>query len=309
MPGVSAGRSCASAAWWTAAIGSICIARSAIAQATPETCLARESAVRLDHVVVAVDDLERASGVWRNLGFRLKPGREHPNGIRNAHAKFPDGTELELLTVEEPSDELADWYHGFISGGGGGAFLSLSAGAVGDVARALGRAGLEATITRGSAFDYASFPPGHPLRQVFFIDYRDPVRDAPDVTEHSNGASGLREVGLEGPEGSRLPAALLELGGRSCGVMRHTAGFEGAVFGLANGRVILMTGGESGVYPRVRAVTLLSPGMEGDRLIPPGDAEGVWIRLAPEERRVYPSPASSLRNSATFARSSSGSSG
>jgi hypothetical protein len=281
VPGVSVGLARASFAGWAAAIGTVYLPRAAIAQAKPEVCLARESAVRLDHVVVAVDDLERASDVWRSLGFRLKPGSEHPNGIRNAHAKFADGTELELLTVEEPSDGLADWYQGFISAGGGGAFLSLSAGAIEDVARNLKRVGLEAMINRGAAFDYASFPPDHPLHQVFFIDYRHPVRDPAEVMGHANGASGLREVWLEVREGSRLPVALLELGARSCGVMRHSAGFDGSVFGLANGRVMLVTGDGSDVYPVVRAVTLLAPGIEGDRLIRPGDAEGVWIRFAP----------------------------
>ena len=58
----------------------------------------------LDHVVIAVNDLERAAERYRALGFSLKPGRPHSNGIRNFHAKFPDGTELELLTAPEARD-------------------------------------------------------------------------------------------------------------------------------------------------------------------------------------------------------------
>jgi hypothetical protein len=45
----------------------------------------------IDHVPVAVADLESAGEQYRALGFALKPGRPHANGIQNLHAKFPDG--------------------------------------------------------------------------------------------------------------------------------------------------------------------------------------------------------------------------
>lgn len=49
----------------------------------------------LDHINIAVVDLEAAAERYRDLGFSLKPGARHTNGIRNRHVKFPDGTELE----------------------------------------------------------------------------------------------------------------------------------------------------------------------------------------------------------------------
>jgi hypothetical protein len=33
------------------------------------------------------------------LGFTLKQGQLHANGLDNRHLKFEDGTELELMTV------------------------------------------------------------------------------------------------------------------------------------------------------------------------------------------------------------------
>jgi catechol 2,3-dioxygenase-like lactoylglutathione lyase family enzyme len=62
--------------------------------------------VGLDHIPIAVADLERAAERYRRLGFTLKPGRAHKNGIRNQHAKFADGTELELITAPEGRDSL-----------------------------------------------------------------------------------------------------------------------------------------------------------------------------------------------------------
>lgn len=87
------------------------------------------SSLSLDHVVIAVNDLEASAGKFRKLGFALKPGRFHANGIRNWHAKFPDGTEIELLTVPGARDDLTRKYCELLAEGDGGAFLALFPGA------------------------------------------------------------------------------------------------------------------------------------------------------------------------------------
>jgi hypothetical protein len=79
----------------------------------------------LDHIPIAVRDLDAAAARFRALGFVLKPGRPHANGIRNVHAKFPDGTELELITAPEGVDDLTRKYRAHLSQGDGPAFLAL----------------------------------------------------------------------------------------------------------------------------------------------------------------------------------------
>ena len=64
----------------------------------------------LDHIPIAVRDLDRAAADYRALGFALKPGRPHDDGITNQHVKFPNGTELELITAAEARDELTATY-------------------------------------------------------------------------------------------------------------------------------------------------------------------------------------------------------
>lgn len=83
--------------------------------------------VGLDHIPIAVNDLERAAQRFRALGFVLKPGRPHANGLRNEHAKFPDGTELELITAPEARDELTTKYRRHLAAGDGPAFLAFYA--------------------------------------------------------------------------------------------------------------------------------------------------------------------------------------
>ena len=81
----------------------------------------------LDHIPIAVRDLARAADDYRALGFALKPGRPHDNGIQNQHVKFPDGTELELITAPAARDALTTTYRRHLEDGDGPAFLALFA--------------------------------------------------------------------------------------------------------------------------------------------------------------------------------------
>jgi len=56
----------------------------------------------LDHVVVGVHDLPRATEDWRNLGLVATDGGSHPKrGTRNAIVRFPDQSFLELMGVAD----------------------------------------------------------------------------------------------------------------------------------------------------------------------------------------------------------------
>ncbi|ADZ70614.1 VOC family protein [Polymorphum gilvum] len=60
----------------------------------------------LDHVVVAVRDLEAAAAVWQALGFTLTPKARHPFGTANRLIQL-DGAFIELLAVEDAAS-IAD---------------------------------------------------------------------------------------------------------------------------------------------------------------------------------------------------------
>src|SRR5262249_22597724 len=64
------------------------------------------------HVVVAVNDLDRAIQDYRDLGFTVLRGGVHSNGAtHNALIAFQDGSYIELLasTGKEPTPGLTDW--------------------------------------------------------------------------------------------------------------------------------------------------------------------------------------------------------
>lgn len=70
----------------------------------------------VDHLVLAVRDLDRAAAFYERLGFRTTPRGVHPWGTHNRLVQFADRTFLELLTVGEPG-KIADAAPGAFSFG------------------------------------------------------------------------------------------------------------------------------------------------------------------------------------------------
>jgi peptidoglycan/xylan/chitin deacetylase (PgdA/CDA1 family) len=72
------------------------------------------TSLRLDHTPIAVRDLPAAIDQFHALGFTIKPGRPHQNGIENASIKFADGSYLELITSHDASDAVSREYQQFL---------------------------------------------------------------------------------------------------------------------------------------------------------------------------------------------------
>jgi hypothetical protein len=163
-----------------------------------------------DHIPLAVRDLDGALARYRALGFAIKPGRHHANGIRNAHVKFPDGSGLELITARAPVDPLTQRYVEFLAHGDGPAFLALRAPDHDRLAAALRRGGY--AFSEGGEVTNILEPA---LDRLFFVrDNRSPT-DRPRHFAHPNGASALRSVWIATEAGATLERFLVGLGGTS----------------------------------------------------------------------------------------------
>jgi catechol 2,3-dioxygenase-like lactoylglutathione lyase family enzyme len=235
--------------------------------------------VGLDHIPVAVADLEAASERYRALGFVLKPGRPHPNGIRNQHVKFPDGTEIELITAPESRDDLTATYRKHLANGDGAAFLALFVA--------------PATAARLEAPDY-----------VFFGGLNHSPTDRPEDFAHSNGADALVGVWIAGGDLARERRLLQALGARLAEQTAHVPTARTAtVATLPDGdEVVLLPASRQLVAGRpivgatirvknlatARRVLAAVPGLEFDAVLdrdagrvflPPTAAHGMWLEL------------------------------
>ena len=257
---------------------------------------------RLDHANVVVRNLAAARSDYERLGFTFKLGRLHDNSIVNAHVKFPDGTELELITAFERRDALAGRYLDLLSRGEGGAFFAMRADSVAAVLAALRR--YDTTLRADTAGAYISIddPPGWNLPELFVMRYLTPPVDSARHYTHANGAFALRAVWLALDSNDRAdlsafalrpaPAETAPLGREGARVARFTGG--SALYTMPRAArdsgVTRILGVTIAVRDAASASQLLQERMrqpfvvrESSRgravLIPPELARGIWIEL------------------------------
>lgn len=160
---------------------SLLLSRSAIAQ-TPAPLV-----VGIDHIPVVVANLEKTEVDFRRMGFAIKPGRPHADGIHNAHVKFPDGTEIELITAPAAVDALTTEYVEKIKNSEGPIYFGLYAPDRTSLAAKLRTSGFPAQDDNG----ILTFPSSSPLHPLFFGGRNKTPTDKPEYFAHANSAVRL----------------------------------------------------------------------------------------------------------------------
>ena len=243
----------------------------------------------LDHIPIAVRDLARAADDYRALGFALKPGRPHDNGIQNQHVKFTDGTELELITAPEARDALTRTYRRHLEQGDGPAFLALFAP----------RRSYAAERLKAAKIDL----PGAGLGYLFLSGRNASPTDRPEHFAHANTAQSLIGVWLAPDDPSRERRALEALGAtfaeadvRVPAPMRATIARlpEGDVVFLPRARQLVAGRPIVGATLRVGSLdtarTILARGQQPlpdvvasrsgrSIFLPPSRTHGLWLEL------------------------------
>ena len=226
---------------------------------SPQSCPAPPDTPRLDHVILVVRDLHAATAAFRAHGFRIKPGRPHPNGLLNNHVKFRDGSEIELMTVRgTPGDAMARGYAEMLAAGEGGVYLALRTDRPEAVRRAAAHAGLALRDRPYGAGRFLSFP-SSPAAALFLTSGFAPVIDGAAVVAHDRDVTGLNEVWIEG--GPALERLLEALGARACGSAPRSDGVPGRRWALSHGTIVVVEPAP-GRRPRVigAALGLAGPG-------------------------------------------------
>jgi catechol 2,3-dioxygenase-like lactoylglutathione lyase family enzyme len=254
--------------------------------------------IGLDHIPIAVNDLEKAAERYRALGFALKPGRPHANGIRNQHVKFPDGTELELITAAEARDALTTKYRNYLAKGDGPAFLAFYTEQPARVAEHLGaldiayqRFGPVVDVSDGERMDY-----------IFFGARNKSPTDKPEHFAHANTAESLVGVWLA-VDGESQERRMLEAMGATVGEEERDAPgtwLKTRVVRMSQGEVVFARGSSqydrpiAGATLRVRDLATARRILERDPrtrtalvakrgsssiFVPPELAHGLWLEF------------------------------
>ena len=157
----------------------------------------------IDHIVIAVTDLERAMNDYRRLGFTVVPGGRHPVGTYNGLIAFADGSYIELISFyrDNPGHR---WWAALKRGEGLVDFCMQTDDLVGDTAK-LRQAGVR--IDDPVPWSRTR-PDGYQLKWLlslaleedrgvapFLIQDETPREErVPREVSHKNGASGIGVV-------------------------------------------------------------------------------------------------------------------
>lgn len=237
--------------------------------------------VGIDHIPTAVRDLEAAAASYRALGFALKPGHLHDDSIDNVHAKYPDGTEIELITATRPKDALAAEYLKLIAAGEGPAFLALHCRDFEKLPARLAEHGIG--FERGTFFTLKD----PRLDYLFFgSDNRSPT-DKPAHFAHANGTTALVGVWLADADNPALIELLTALGSPPVRREVHVPDRAMALVStLENGEIVLLPKSRRmipgrpviGAVLATKRTMLPAPGF-----VPPDQAHGLWLEFRPTD--------------------------
>jgi catechol 2,3-dioxygenase-like lactoylglutathione lyase family enzyme len=174
--------------------------------------------VGVDHVVIVVRALERASRVYRALGFSVQPGGVHGDGAsHNALVGFADGSYLELFAFLDTTAPRHPAWLATLERGGGISDLCLRTDDLAAEVRRLQAAGLPypdpIPMSRrrpdGRLVAWRLSVPARSARSwlPFLIEddtpreWRVPTGDA---ATHPNGATGIARIDIEGTDRTTL---------------------------------------------------------------------------------------------------------
>lgn len=214
---------------------SLIILAFSLAAAAVVSATAEEVVQGLDHIPLAVKNLEQSKADFQLLGFALKPGRLHENGLNNAHVKFPDGTEIELITAPTAADELTSEYYHWLEGGDGPAFLGLYSPDTSALIQRLSSIGLSLDRKGG----LGTLSEQADLKRLFFAGRQHSPTDRPDHFAHANTALSLAGVWLSGAAAEQRLLAKLgaaPLAEPPCGPFDHGS----AAFSLPEGVLVFL---------------------------------------------------------------------
>jgi hypothetical protein len=188
-------------------------------------------------------ELEPAISAYRDLGFTVVPGGEHPAGTHNALVAFADGAYLELIAFKRPNDQHRWWD---VAQAGGG-FIDFCM-AADDLAAAI-QAFRSANVSMSDpvsgsrvrpdgyrvAWLIAAAPKPFTFQAPFLIQDQTPREERiGKETSHSNGVTGIAGITVAADDVARVrgwwspvlrqPGSEIERADISAAGVRFTAG-------------------------------------------------------------------------------------
>jgi hypothetical protein len=160
--------------------------------------------VSLDHVTIAVKNLDRAAKIFSRNGFTLKKPHEYKSGpqkgLVSQAVRFKSGQYLQLIAVEKEAGALSKWYQKKLKAGEGGATVILKHSHPDKLCDLFQKNDLPCQSQNKNFHQWLSFKTNGPYHPIAFIKYDRPIKTIDELLNHKNKVVAIKRVSVS-PQG------------------------------------------------------------------------------------------------------------
>jgi len=253
--------------------------------------------IGIDHVVIAVRELESAIASYSRAGFTVVRGGKHPIGTHNALIALADGSYLELIAFLKP-DTGHPWQKALDKGGGIVDFCARTNDLDADAEQmrsAGAKIGKPYQLTRdrpdGYHLSWVLAVPEAPFSgQLPFLIKDETPRDerVPRERSHNNGANGIRTLAIAVDDPGKTSRYYAHVLGRPAPINRTDLDAMGVAFTIGPNNVQLLAS-KTGNGPLAKWISergqspfeiLLASARDNPSALDPALLQGVRMRFA-----------------------------
>lgn len=164
----------------------------------------------LDHVILGNKNISNISAFFENLGFLLKKGKLHKIGLTNNFVEFSDNSEIELMEVTNPTENLSKEYNKLISENNFGLQFALRVVDIDKLKSSFEKVNSNFTeIQKNSDFSLLSGSKMNAELPIFFIQFK---KLNNSIINHPNKVKGISSVWFETKDIKKSAGQLVDLG-------------------------------------------------------------------------------------------------
>ncbi len=193
----------------------------------------------LDHVIIGSENLNEISVLFKKLGFSIKEGKVHKNGIRNNFIEFNDNTEIELVEVNNPTENFTKEYEKIISQNKFGLQFALRVNEIENLKNNFSVINSNfVELQKGNDYSTLSAKGINSELPIFFIQF-DKLNNS--KTNHINNTKGISSVWFETKNIKITARELVDIGFEPIGNY-YIPNFTGKIveFKNANFKIVLI---------------------------------------------------------------------
>ena len=167
---------------------------------------------QLDHLIMGTKNLNDSKTFFEEkLGFTTKKGKLHKNGISNIFIEFGDNAEIEIMSIENPTDKLAEDYYQQLENGKHGFQFALRTNEISDLRKHLNtlKFGYE-VFAENENYSILSKRNIENELPLFFIQFNNKNKNA--STDHLNKSSGIKSVWFSTSDIKKTARKLVDFG-------------------------------------------------------------------------------------------------